>query len=101
METKNDLRLKNERLYKEIENLKKENNDLKKAIDIYDLKLAEAEKYIDYPPSGCTRGPWCEACGFVKHFYVRHPLYSTRTITVCGKGESCKNFVERKDNTDA
>lgn len=51
-------------------------------------------------PEDCTQGPWCKACEFVKVYYYSH-LYGFRgeldsEFYVCGKGESCKSFVQKE-----
>lgn len=65
-----------------------------------DAKLREIGRLEESVPTDCVKGPWCEACEFVRTFHYRkyygHSNYSTNCMYVCGKGESCKNFVQRK-----
>ena len=65
-----------------------------------DAKLQEIGRIKETIPTDCIKGPWCEACEFVRAFhYNRFYGYNNRslqTIYVCNKGESCKNFVQRK-----
>ena len=46
------------------------------------------------------KGPWCKACEFVKEF-THYEYFLTGSIPiatgyVCGKGETCINFVQKK-----
>lgn len=72
-------------------------------IDVSDLtgKFSEMAKLEETMPSDCVKGPWCKACEFVKTFhhseYYGLALHRTVTVYCCGKGESCKNFVQRED----
>lgn len=65
-----------------------------------DAKLREIGRIEEMVPTDCVKGPWCEACEFVRTFhynnYYGYNCKSLQTIYVCGKGESCKNFVQRK-----
>ena len=51
-------------------------------------------------PDDCKRGEWCKACEFVNVYHVPS-LYTlgyeitATSIYTCGKGESCKNFVQK------
>lgn len=61
------------------------------------IAMSELKETI---PEDCVRGPWCEACEFVKTFHVSHYYgfveSDVRTAYVCGKGKSCNNFVQKK-----
>lgn len=63
-------------------------------------KLEEISKLIDTIPKDCTLGPWCKACEFSRQFHISsycgYGNFGTETITICNKGESCKNFVYKE-----
>ena len=65
-----------------------------------DAKLREIGRLEEMVPADCVKGPWCEACEFVRMFhyskYYGYKCKGLETIHVCGKGASCKNFVQRK-----
>ena len=69
-------------------------NELEKAL----LRFTELE---DATPEDCKRGEWCKACEFAvcRLVRVQHPNFATRyhTVYMCGKGESCQHFVQRKE----
>jgi hypothetical protein len=62
-------------------------------------KMGELEETV---PDGCVRGPWCKACEFVKTFhhveYVGFGQHTTVTAYACGKGKSCSNFVQMRND---
>lgn len=66
--------------------------------------INEFRKLNDAMPPDCKRGPWCKACEFVKEVKVFRPLEPGKpaciveTLHVCGKGESCNNFVQKEKN---
>lgn len=51
----------------------------------------------DSAPEDCVSGSYCQACEFVKEFYYhegwRGPIF---TGYYCGKGKSCKNFIQKR-----
>ena len=74
--------------------------------DKYKCRCSELESKLDrikqienVMPADCERGHWCRVCEFARAFhyteyYGYNPgSYSTETIYVCGKGETCKSFV--------
>jgi hypothetical protein len=66
-------------------------SDLENALE----RASNIEKTI---PEDCKKGPWCKACEFARGFRYREPAsmgYITDTVYVCGKGESCQNFVPK------
>lgn len=90
-------------LEKELKKARKELSDARTDATNYRKELEtwkELVKFEETIPEECVKGPWCKACEFVKEFecyqfdfyghrYIE-PLYS------CGKGESCKNFVQKE-----
>ncbi len=52
-------------------------------------------------PEDCVRGPWCEACEFVKKYYYVHEyglgMSNTKAGYMCSKGKSCNNFVQKEN----
>lgn len=93
---------------KALEELKDKNAKLEKEKDrlIEDLaelttKFEEMGKLEASEPPDCKRGPWCRACEFVKTYHCKDyysGLFSGITMTgyMCGKGESCKHFVQKE-----
>ena len=94
-----------------IENLEKKLRETELDRDRYISKAAELADKLkavseleESIPEGCTKGPWCKACEFVKTYYYTeyygaYSGHSLETIYVCSKGESCKNFIQ-KENKD-
>lgn len=63
-------------------------------------QLEEAQSCIDSMPVDCVRGEWCRSCEFVKSYYEPDfELYGYKihgpTVYICGKGESCPNFIQK------
>ena len=62
--------------------------------------LREMVKFEETIPKDCVKGSWCGACEFVKEFYRVDYDYFGHSYTVheysCGKGESCKNFIQKE-----
>lgn len=69
-------------------------NDLENAID-------SMTKLTDTIPEDCKQGEWCKACEFVKEYQISQfrggGVWSYVTRYMCGKGESCQHFVQRKE----
>lgn len=84
---------------KKDEELARAYNDLTK----YEKQFDAMQMVADTTPVNCIRGEWCKACEFSRVFHVErgwpHRRY-TAEIVLCGKGESCKNFVERRTKDD-
>lgn len=63
-------------------------------------EFKELGRLKEFEPEGCKKGPWCKACEFVKEFtHYEHFMTGSVPIAtgyVCGKGESCVNFVQKK-----
>lgn len=64
--------------------------------EVYELRdgLKSIEKAIDSTPKDCIRGSWCQACEFGKELTVSG-VFRNYTFCVCGKGDSCKNFIQK------
>lgn len=79
------------------------NNYRNMAISL-EQKLDDIARLEETTPEDCKKGPWCVACEFGKvYHYMEHYDFNTNTricnkIYVCGKGESCKNFIQRENN---
>lgn len=85
--------------------------ELERKIEKLKCKLSEAESRADSAekafnrfselrnavPDDCITGDYCKACEFVKEFcyhgYWKGPIL---TGYYCGKGMSCKNFIQKK-----
>ena len=63
-------------------------------LNVYRQHFAELTKLIDGTPSDCTRGEWCEACGFSKRYVFIDPFY--HETVYCKRGASCKNFIQKE-----
>ena len=99
---------------KALEKLEAENKKLKEEKDALIDKLAEVTTKFEVmgelkesEPADCKRGPWCKACEFVKTYhyseyipggYMRPGFTTLRTAYMCGKGDSCKQFVQKETN---
>lgn len=63
-------------------------------------EIAEFEKHA--MPEDCRKGPWCASCEFAKGYYRYEYDCWGRGRSVwdyaCGKGESCKNFIQKEVN---
>ena len=65
----------------------------------YEEKFDTVQQLADMTPSDCKRGEWCKACEFGRIFCVERGWpyrHYTAEIVLCGKGEACRNFVERR-----
>lgn len=85
-----ELEKKNEQLKNDICELRSERDHLK-------LKLSTAVTLHESTPEDCKRGKWCEACEFAKEFHYSSG-WVNRTGYFCGKGESCNNFIQKKED---
>lgn len=97
----------NKELKLEIEELKRKllkeqlrNSELAHENDMLVQKLSRAEEIESSMPNGCVRGEWCKACNFSTTLHARvyegHGQYSLERFTVCNKGNSCENFVQKE-----
>ena len=55
-------------------------------------------KIRDSVPKDCIVGIYCRGCTFVKEYCYHETFHCGPVITgyYCGKGESCKNFIQKK-----
>lgn len=89
---------------KRVEELEKELEYTQKELDKYKDKLIYANKQLEEVselqetiPEGCTKGPWCRACEFVKTYrYDTVSGFGHRYFYACSKGKSCENFVQKE-----
>lgn len=55
-------------------------------------------------PEDCKKGPWCASCEYAKSYYRVNYDYFGRchgvTDYACGKGEACKNFIQKEIKDD-
>ena len=84
-------------LLAEIDRLKREKRGLEDLVANHEYKIEHMTKLNDSTPSDCKRGEWCAACALSRVVYIRC-RYSgdLEPIYLCGKGEACANFVEKK-----
>ena len=85
------------RLKNEIEQKDREIKQLKYDLKSYECQIDTIMNVDNSIPEGCMQGPYCEACAFVKHYYVpsNQPGIGRRLLTLCGKGMACDCFVEK------
>lgn len=96
---KSEIKMLNEILTK----LRVENGELCEKLIKYgedNVRLAEENadlaKLFDSTPSDCKVGSYCEACEFSKRYFRRDfPL--SYDVFFCNKGNSCTNFVPKKE----
>lgn len=92
---------------KRVAELEMELADVKRARDKYITKSANLKAKLDEIaslnesiPEDCEKGPWCKACEFVRTFHYNEYYgcgnYETNIVYVCGKGKSCKSFVQKE-----
>lgn len=86
---------------RQILDLKYENSRLRSELAELKVKFEEASRLEESMPKDCTKGPWCKACEFAKvYFHIEHygmGSWNTVPYYMCGKGESCSNFVKKED----
>lgn len=92
-------------LERENRGLMSENEDLKSALYHAEEQIKDLLKTIDHIPEDCKPGPYCAGCGFAKEYRYHNRVrgstvfscYETRLNGyICGKGEICKNFVQKE-----
>ena len=88
-----------------VENLEQENVRLKFRLSEMESRAIRAENSLakfmeirDSIPADCIEGTYCRGCAFVKEYYYNGAFHRGPVITgyYCGKGESCKNFIQKK-----
>ena len=85
---------------REIDILKKQLAESEKTVDALDKKLEEFTRLSDGTPDDCKRGPWCGACEFSKVMHISYGRFGYQNVYFCGKGESCSNFIQKKEKND-
>lgn len=69
--------------------------------DMLKQKFDAMTELEESKPDDCVRGPWCKSCSFVSSFLRRESYgiggHKWITAYVCGKGKSCVNFVQQKE----
>lgn len=87
-----------------VEELEREIASLKHKLCEAESRANKAERSLerflelrDTAPKDCTSGTYCKACEFVKEFCY-HDYWNGSILTgyYCGKGVSCKNFIQKK-----
>lgn len=85
---------------KEISSLKRENTDLRDCLSDTENALKNIIAVKETVPEDCIPGEYCRSCEFVKPFRYRNYVYNTYKSNIqgyyCGKGESCKNFIQKE-----
>ena len=87
---------------KQIQELQAQLEQKEKVLNTKTERIAELEKKLveyfklnDATPSDCKRGSWCAACEFAKHIGIRKSFGYVETF-MCGKADSCQNFVQKE-----
>lgn len=83
------------KLQEEIADKDRQIGSLKRDLKMYEIQIDDIMHVDNSIPEGCIRGPYCEACAFVKRYHVPNELGKLRLVTLCGKGASCDCFIER------
>lgn len=71
-------------------------------IEALEKRLKAFHAAEDGTPSDCKRGTWCKSCEFRKALHIPRKaiggfvMSGYDTVYFCGKGESCKNFVQKE-----
>lgn len=78
-----------------LELVKKERDDAQKRVDYLNETLKDVCVVRDDIPADCKPGEYCRACEFVKTYRFSN-MYWVATGYTCGKGQSCKNFVQKE-----
>ena len=86
---------------KRLRDVESEKNELKHMLNNVERELKTVLKLKEYIPEDCIPGIYCEACEFAKRYrYENWGFFNNRATlfsgTICGKAESCKNFVQRE-----
>ena len=59
--------------------------------------IDEMRKNKESTPEGCSLGPWCQSCAWVKRYYKFISLKEGGVYDFyCGKAEDCKQFQPGK-----
>lgn len=89
-----------EELEKELANAERKNKNLRTQLEYAEDELRGVLELKTSIPEGCTPGEYCRACEFAKDYYYDSYVYGVHhTIiqgTLCGKGQACTNFIQKK-----
>ena len=86
------------RLNCDVETISSIREDLERDVADAYKKVIDIQNTLDKTPSGCEPGRQCIACEFGKAYYIptRRRGYGDY-IYICGKAESCQNFVKNME----
>lgn len=63
--------------------------------------IGEMTKHKENTPEGCSLGPWCQSCAWVKKYYRYVSLREGGVYAFyCGKAEACEQFQPTKQEAD-
>lgn len=99
-----------EELEKEVAYLERENEGLRESVEYADKHLETLLKLTADIPEDCKPGSYCKGCSFAKEYHYHNYCYNYsragRWLStsydkrlngyICGKGEICKNFVQKE-----
>lgn len=91
-------------LERELEKTKLERDNYHGELCDLEFKFKNMGKLQESVPEDCKKGPWCESCAFVKKFYLHrnygYVVGGVETAYICGKSDSCSNYVQRENEED-
>lgn len=91
-------------LNQEISELNNKITNYKDAVKGLEADIDSITKLKDATPEDCKQGEWCKSCEFAKVYWSRsycsNGLWRITSRYLCGKGESCKNFVQCKEEQE-
>lgn len=70
-------------------------NKMDSCLKDYIRAFEDMQTMLDNTPNDCVRGEWCKACEFVKKYDIPSLYTLGYTSYICGKGESCPNFIQK------
>jgi hypothetical protein len=72
-------------------------HSLRHDLDVNEKNLELIKKRLDSTPEDCTPGRWCNACAFSKCVHMYSPYHNDfELVYLCGREQSCKNFIQRE-----
>lgn len=84
-----------------LRHVEREKDELKSMLAKAESELRLVLTLKDAVPEDCTPGHYCEACEFAKDYWYYNYGYYHKSNTairgiICGKGSSCKNFIQKE-----
>lgn len=86
-----------EELERENRKLYNKNSELTSLISSLEQDIKELTDIKSSMPDRCVAGEYCKVCSFATTYETRG-IYGFRTHYICGKGQSCPDFVQVKED---